>query len=107
MTATHAAVLERARRFNAGRRRNRPGKISIDPAIANSPSVRKALDGMMSTTGCSRAEAEDALMRSHNLGDILTPQELAERLKVPVSWIYDKQRARCKNKIPSMPMGRY
>jgi excisionase family DNA binding protein len=45
--------------------------------------------------------------RARNLGEILTPEELAERLKVPVSWVYDKQRARCKNKIPSKPMGRY
>jgi hypothetical protein len=98
-------VLERARQYKAGRKR--PGKIPLDPAIAKSPSIIKALDGMMASTGCSRADAEDALMRAKNLGDILTPQELADRLKVPVSWIYEKQRARCKNKIPSKPLGRY
>jgi hypothetical protein len=41
------------------------------------------------------------------LGEILTPEELAERLKVPVRWVYEKQRSRCKNPIPSIPMGRY
>jgi excisionase family DNA binding protein len=107
MTTTDAVVLKQAREFNAGRRWSRPGKIPIDPVLLKSPSVRKALDGMMAEKGCSREDAEDALMRAHNLGEILTPEELAERLKVPVSWIYDKQRTRCKNKIPSKPMGRY
>jgi excisionase family DNA binding protein len=97
----------RARQFNAGRRWNRPGKIPVDPVLLKSPSVRNALDGMVTTTGCSREDAEDALMRAHNLGEILTPEELAKRLKVPSSWVYDKQRTRCKNKIPSKPMGRY
>jgi len=96
-----------ARQFNAGRRWNRPGKIPVDPILLKSPSVRKALDGMAADTGCSREDAEDALMRAHNLGEILIPEELSERLKVPVTWIYDKQRTRCKNKIPSKPMGRY
>ena len=55
----------------------------------------------------NREDAEDALMRAHNPGEILTPNELAARLKVPVSWIYEKQRTRCKNPIPSKPKGRY
>jgi hypothetical protein len=104
-------LLERARHyaqsFNAGRRWNRPGKIPLDPLLLRSPSVRKAIEGMIAEKGCSRAEAEDALMRAHNLGEILTPDELAARLKVPISWVYEKQRTRCKNPIPSKPMGRY
>jgi hypothetical protein len=97
----------RARTFNAGRRWKRPGKIPLDPLLLKSRSIRKALDDMMAEMGCSRVDAEDALMRGHNLGEILTPDELAARLKVPVSWIYEKQRTRCKNPIPSKPMGRY
>jgi len=63
--------------------------------------------GLIAEKGCSREDAEDALMRAHNPGEILTPNELAARLKVPVSWIYEKQRTRCKNPIPSKPKGRY
>lgn len=100
-------VLDRARAFNKSRRWNRPGKIPLDPAISNSPSIRKAIEGMMKDCGATREDAEDAIMRAHSLGEILTPEELAERLKVPVSWVYDKQRTRTKNKIPSKPMGRY
>jgi len=104
-TLEHA--LNKAKEFNADRRWNRPGKIPLDPLLLKSPSVRKALNDMMAQMGCSRVDAEDAIMRGHNLGEILTPDELAARLKVPVSWIYEKQRTRCKNPIPSKPMGRY
>jgi hypothetical protein len=43
---------------------------------------------------------------STELGDILTPEELAERLKVDVSWAYEKRRPRCKNPIPAIPLGK-
>ena len=37
-------------------------------------------------------------------GDILTPQELAQRLKVPLSWIYKKSAA---NGMPVLRCGHY
>jgi excisionase family DNA binding protein len=39
--------------------------------------------------------------------NILTPEEVAERLKVPPSWVYEKTRARCRNPIPCLRLGRY
>jgi hypothetical protein len=39
--------------------------------------------------------------------DIVTPAELAARLKVPESWIYEKTRARCQNPLPCLRIGRY
>ncbi len=39
--------------------------------------------------------------------EILTPEEVAKRLKVKVSWIYEKRRPRTKNPIPCLPLGRY
>jgi excisionase family DNA binding protein len=39
--------------------------------------------------------------------NILTPQELADRLKVPLSWVFEKTRARCRNQIPCLRIGRY
>jgi excisionase family DNA binding protein len=39
--------------------------------------------------------------------DILTPEELASRLKVPDSWVYEKTRGRCRNPIPCLRLGRY
>lgn len=39
--------------------------------------------------------------------NILTPEELAARLKVPDSWVYEKTRRRCRNPIPCLRLGRY
>lgn len=39
--------------------------------------------------------------------DILTPEELARRLKVPLTWVYEKQRPKHKNPLPTMRIGRY
>jgi hypothetical protein len=101
---TNSEILKQARAYNAGRG---PGKVALDPAIARSPSVRTAIEGMIRDRGATREEAEDALMRAHNLGEILNAEELAARLKVPVGWISEKTRSRCKNPIPCKPMGRY
>jgi hypothetical protein len=44
--------------------------------------------------------------RYTNLGEILTPEELAQRLKVSVAWITEKRRPRCPNPIPAIPIGK-
>jgi predicted DNA-binding transcriptional regulator AlpA len=40
-------------------------------------------------------------------GDILTPEQLAERLQVSPSWIYEKSRRRSRNPLPVFRIGRY
>ena len=39
--------------------------------------------------------------------DILTPEELAVRLKVRKSWVYEQTRSRNRNPLPRLNMGRY
>jgi excisionase family DNA binding protein len=39
--------------------------------------------------------------------EILTPEELAERLKLPVSWIYEHCRERALNRLPGFKLGKY
>jgi excisionase family DNA binding protein len=39
--------------------------------------------------------------------DLLTPQQLAEFLQVPLSWIVEKTRSRCPNRLPHFRIGRY
>jgi hypothetical protein len=39
--------------------------------------------------------------------DILTPEELASRLKVRKSWVYEQTRSRNPNRLPRLNMGRY
>src|ERR1019366_598062 len=50
------------------------------------------------------AEASASLV---NAADILTSEELAARLKVPDSWVYERIRVRCRNPIPCLRLGRY
>jgi excisionase family DNA binding protein len=57
-------------------------------------------------TGASAAWADESanLVKAE---DILTPEELAARLKVPDSWVYEKTRGRCRYPIPCLRLGRY
>jgi len=52
----------------------------------------------------SWAEASACLVKAE---DIITPEELASRLKVPDSWVYEKTRGRCRNPIPCLRLGRF
>jgi hypothetical protein len=55
----------------------------------------------------------DAPVQSGKLdhAHILTPEELGERLKVPVSWVYENTRRRAirrnEDPLPSIRMGKY
>jgi excisionase family DNA binding protein len=46
-------------------------------------------------------------MSTINHADLLTPAELAERLKVPKSWVYEKTRGRSRDPLPVMRIGKY
>lgn len=39
--------------------------------------------------------------------DILTPEELAARLKVRKTWVYEQTRSRSRNPLPRLNMGKY
>ena len=38
---------------------------------------------------------------------LLTPKELAKRLNVPVSWVYDRTRRGGPDKLPHLKIGKY
>jgi len=40
-------------------------------------------------------------------GALLTVQEVAEILKVPVSWVYERTRRRGATKLPHLKLGKY
>ena len=42
-----------------------------------------------------------------NHTDVLTPEELAQRLKVPQSWVYEKTRGRSRDPLPVIRLGKY
>ena len=41
------------------------------------------------------------------LGRLMTVEELAELLKVPLGWVYEKTRGRALNRIPGIKLGKY
>jgi excisionase family DNA binding protein len=47
---------------------------------------------------------QSALARGTDPGPLLAAEELAERLKVPVSWVYEQSR---QGNIPTVRVGRY
>lgn len=49
-------------------------------------------------------EELDTPLRNGFLVELLTPEELADQLKVPVSWVYEQSRL---DKIPTHRIGRY
>ena len=49
-------------------------------------------------------EAVKDAMNGHREIELLSPEELAERIKVPLSWVYEQSR---QGKIPTHRMGRY
>ena len=51
-----------------------------------------------------REEVEKAVRRNGHGKELLTPENLAERLKVPVSWVYEQSR---QGNIPTHRLGRY
>lgn len=50
---------------------------------------------------------EDEMSSSGFDNDLLTVSEIAEVLKVPVSWIYERCRRRGSEKIPHIKLGKY
>jgi excisionase family DNA binding protein len=60
-----------------------------------------------SGTASGNAANSSAGLPDPNAMEILTPEEVAKRLKVSVRWVYEKRRPRAKNPIPCLPLGRY
>jgi excisionase family DNA binding protein len=52
---------------------------------------------------------EEGLPGAHSLRPktLLTVKEVAELLRVPVSWVYDRARKRSLDRLPAMRLGKY
>lgn len=66
--------------------------------------VSRALTEWLDTVGAARLEAQPTPLDPAN---ILTVEELAARLKVPRTWVYEHLRARAGKTIPAFRCGRY
>jgi excisionase family DNA binding protein len=61
----------------------------------------------LSTDKSDRRENMAGSSVSFVAGAILTVQEVAAILKVPISWIYDHVRPGCRDPLPFFKMGKY
>lgn len=55
------------------------------------------------------AKNEEGLPGGHSsrAETLLTVKEVAELLRVPVSWVYDRARSRSLDRLPAMRLGKY
>ena len=60
---------------------------------------RRAIGDQPVLTDPARASDFSHISPTLKSEDILTPEELAARLKVPESWVYEKPRTRCRSPI--------
>ena len=79
-----------------------------DSKIISFPKTEPAEDPMLVTLRLSdlRAliKAELAANGNGHAAELFTPEELAERMKLPVSWVYEQSR---QGNIPTHRIGRY
>ncbi len=73
----------------------KPGETPMDSPIT-------ALEIWLRTL--IREEVQAANQNGHGESKLLTPEELADRLQVPVSWVYEQSR---QGNIPTHRLGRY
>ncbi len=52
-------------------------------------------------------EPDPGCLGTGQRNELLTVSELATRLKVPVSWVYDRARRRSFDRIPHFKLGKY
>jgi len=52
-------------------------------------------------------DGNNGIIDASLLAYMVTPEELAKLLKVPLSWIYDRTRKSGPDKLPFYKMGRY
>ena len=55
-----------------------------------------------------KRQAEEKVMASPSTdAELLTVGEVAERLKVPRSWVYERTRRRSSDRLPGFRLGKY
>ena len=55
----------------------------------------------------SANDREKAQPHSVPRGELLTVKEVAELLRVPISWVYDRTRRRSLDRLPGIRLGKY
>jgi excisionase family DNA binding protein len=61
--------------------------------------------GILTTN--ERLATDDLPRVSPDAGSLLTAQDVADLLKVPVSWVYEHTRSRGASRLPYIKLGKY
>ena len=64
---------------------------------------------MNSATRTEQSSNERQLHQTHSLStdELLTVQDVAELLRVPISWVYHRARKRSLDRLPGIRLGKY
>ena len=83
-----------------------PGSYREQKGESNKVSTPSLIFGEAFMAAIRQAVREEiqAADDGHKESGLLTPEELAEKLKIPVSWVYEQSRQK---KIPTHRLGRY
>jgi hypothetical protein len=99
MKIDYRMLLKQARAYN---------RSQIDGAVSGKTLVGAYREDVQAKP--DRLKVKSAVPESVRVAEpfseIITPEELAIRLKVPPGWVYEKRRPRCKNPIPAVPLGK-
>jgi len=61
----------------------------------------------LSVPGPTDPQEVSAALAIRHFGQLLTVEEVAEMLKVPTSWVYERTRRRSADRIPGFRLGKY
>ena len=107
-----AVLSQRARGVRIRHRRNTLQSLAHRLRLPVTLVRRLARLPMWQSTGTSKREPAvvstlEVEHKTIKADDILTPAEVAAKLKVPETWVFEKTRRRCRNPIPVIRLGRY
>jgi excisionase family DNA binding protein len=85
--------------------RSEPVSLSIGSCTQNPPSSDLALAGAY--TGANATPHGAATTEEREDSRLLTIQQVAEILHVPVSWVYGRTRERSSERLPGIRLGKY
>ena len=98
METSFSELLKRAHEFNRD-------KLKVNSQVRSFQYIGETYTNLGKSHGIPEKPTATTETSALAFQDILTPKELAARLKVSVGWIKEKRRPRCKNPIPALPIG--
>jgi excisionase family DNA binding protein len=96
-------------RENTASPRQHASRVATNARISQSDKLTLAIDedGKSAPPKSPRATNAATSGDTREEGQLLTVQEVAELLRVPVSWVYGRTRKRSSERLPGYRLGKY